>query len=376
MRLQHADPAAPPLLAMHEGAPPPEDLAEVASVLRSGWLTMGPRTMELEAAAAAHLGVSHAVAAAADSAVLHLALLAAGVQPGDEVIVPAIGGAVAAHAARRSGATVVAVGVTGPLDPLLDPDDVRDAVGPHTRAVVAVHLAGLPAAASALREACDAAGAALLEHVTGDAAGTLEGRSLGTFGAAGCFALLPGGASGGDAAGLLATDDPAIAAAVRSRRSHAMTSGTWARHTGRTDTYDVEDLGFNYRVDEPRAVLACARLLRSVADGARRRALAGAYRDALAAVGGVVVPTVGGRDAGAAWDAFPVVLADPRRRAEVRHALATAGIGTLTPARVPGASQRDAAAIAEGLLLLPLHTGLQTEDVARVARALEAALSR
>jgi dTDP-4-amino-4,6-dideoxygalactose transaminase len=333
--------------------------------------------MELEAAAAEHLGAEHVVAATSDAAVLHLALLAVGAGPGDEVVVPAIGGAAAARAARRCGATIVVAGVGGSGDPLLDPGAVEQAVTARTRAVVAVHVAGLPAPATALRAVCDAAGVALVEHVPGDPVGTLEGRPLGTFGSAGCVALLPGGARGGEAAGLLVTGDDAIAAHARSRRSHAMTSGTWARHTGRTDTYDVEELGFNYRVDEPRSVVAHARLQRGTAALTRRTALAGAYRDALSRVAGVVLPDAGGRAAGAAWDAFGVVLDDPRLRTDVRARLTAAGIETLVLAPVPGApSGDDAAVIADGLFFLPLHAGLEIEQVHRVALALEEAVSR
>src|SRR3954452_2571842 len=141
----------------------PEDIRAVMEVLESGWLTLGPRTHAFEAAFAEHLGVRHAVALSSCTAALHLAYLAAGVGPGDEVIVPAITFVASAAAVRYCGATPVLADVLGQHDLGVDPDHVARRVTPRTKAVCAVHYAGYPADVVRLRQLCDAHGVALIE---------------------------------------------------------------------------------------------------------------------------------------------------------------------------------------------------------------------
>src|ERR1700750_1822680 len=117
----------------------PEDIEAVMEVLRSGWLTMGPRTAEFEETFAAHLGVKHAIAVSSCTAALHLAYLAAGVGPGDEVIVPSVTFAATAAAAIYCGATPIFGDVLGPHDLSLDPADVAAKITDRTRAVTVVH---------------------------------------------------------------------------------------------------------------------------------------------------------------------------------------------------------------------------------------------
>src|SRR3954449_7378548 len=261
----------------------PEDVEAVMEVLRSGWLTMGPRTAEVEQAVAAHLGAKHAVAVSSCTSALHLAYLAAGVGPGDEVIVPAITFVASAAAVRYCGATPVLADVVGQDDLGVDPADVEARLSDRTRAVCAVHYAGYPAAIGALRELCESRGIALVE----DSAHHPLGRPLG---ASGCFSFFSNKVLSCGEGGLLATDDDGVADTVRSLRSHAMTSGTWDRHRGHSTGYDVVGLGFNYRMDEPRAALLSAGLPGLAGDIARRRELVHRYRSLLRDLSGVSVP--------------------------------------------------------------------------------------
>ncbi|MDP9133599.1 MAG: aminotransferase class I/II-fold pyridoxal phosphate-dependent enzyme, partial [Actinomycetota bacterium] len=165
----------------------PEDVQAVMEVLESGWLTLGPRTHEFEAAFASHLGVRHAVAVSSCTAALHLAYLAAGVGPSDEVIVPSLTFAATAAAVIYCGGTPVFADILGPHDFGLDPDDVERRIGPRTKAVCAVHFAGYPAAVDRLRALCDAHGLALIEDAAHAPSADFEGRKLGAWGRAGAF---------------------------------------------------------------------------------------------------------------------------------------------------------------------------------------------
>jgi dTDP-4-amino-4,6-dideoxygalactose transaminase len=265
----------------------------VAATLRSGWLTMGPRIQEFEAEFAEHLGTPHAVAVSSCTSALHLAYLAAGVGPGDEVIVPGITFVASAAAVRYCGGTPVLAEIAGQGDLGLDPADVEARIGPRTKAVCAVHYGGYAAPLGPLQEICDRHGLALIEDAAHSPEavqpGGLEGK-LGTFGLAGTFSFFSNKILSCGEGGLLATADDDVAELARSRRSHAMTTGTWDRHRGHALGYDVVEVGYNYRMDEPRAALLSARLPDLAADIAARRQLTHRYRELLGEVEGLVLP--------------------------------------------------------------------------------------
>jgi dTDP-4-amino-4,6-dideoxygalactose transaminase len=365
----------------------PEDLQAVAATLRSGWLTLGPRTQELERAFAAHLGARHAIAVSSCTAALHLAYLAADVGPGDEVIVPSFTFAATAAAVVYCGARPVFAEIESRERPSLDPEDVERRITAHTRAVCVVHYAGYAAAADRMRQLCDAYDLALIEDVAHAPSATLAGRKLGTWGLAGAFSFFSNKVLSIGEGGLLCTDDDAVAEFVRAHRSHCMTSGTWDRHSGRTDTYDVLDLGFNYRMDEPRAALALSRLGGLEADIARRRELTARYRGLLARLDGVLVPFADGDIEGSSCYVMPIALEQDGRQAQVSADMRELGIQTsiFYPSihrftayreRFPEVSLPITELASRTQLTLPLYPHMTFADQDRVVAALEQALAR
>ena len=151
---------------------------------------------------------------------------------------------------------------------------------------------------------------------------------LGTFGLAGAFSFFSNKVLACGEGGLLATDDDDVAEIARRLRSQGMSSGSWSRFTGETDSYDVRGLGFNYRLDEPRAALLLSRLQRLERDVQRRRELTRAYRDKLAGVDGVGVPYTDDGVAHATCYVMPVVVDDEERRDAVRRHMKQRGVQT------------------------------------------------
>jgi dTDP-4-amino-4,6-dideoxygalactose transaminase len=374
------------------GAPPiplfdlqlePADIEAVADTLRSGWLTMGPRIQEFEQAFAEHLGAGNAIAVSSCTAALHLAYLAAGVGPGDEVIVPSFTFVATANAALYCGARPVFADILGLSNPNIDPADVERLITPRTRAVTAVHFGGYAAPVDTLVELCRERGLALIEDAAHSPSADLNGRKLGTFGLAGCFSFFSNKVLSVGEGGLLATDDDDVAARVRSLRSHAMTSVTWDRHRGHADSYDVVDLGFNYRLDEPRAALALARLPRLEADVERRRELTLAYRERLAGLAGVILPFDDADVASSSCYVMPIMLESPDRRAELRRVLREEHriqTSILYPAihefsayreRFPDVSLPRTEQAARSELTIPLYPHMSDADQQRVVNAIE-----
>ncbi len=365
----------------------PEDLEAVAATLRSGWLTLGPRTAEFEQAFAAHLGAGHAIAVSSGTAALHLAYLAAGAGPGDEVIVPSFTFVATAAAVLHCGATPVFADIVSRTRPVIDPAAVERLITPRTKAVCAMHYAGYAAPVDALRELCDARGIALIEDAAHAPSATLGGRQLGTWGLAGAFSFFSSKVLSVGEGGLLCTDSDEVAALVRSRRSHSMTSGTWDRHSGRTDTYDVVGLGFNYRLDEPRSALLLSRLGRLDEEIICRRELTIRYRSLLSEVDGIIVPFEDGEVPGSSCHVVSIMIEQDARQGEVSSRMRERGIQTsiLYPSihrfsayreRFPGISLPITELASRTELTLPFYPHMTHDDQDRVVSALAEAVAR
>lgn len=363
------------------------EVEAVLDTLRSGWLTMGPRTHELEEAFRATTGSEHAVAVSSGTAALHLACLAAGVGSGDEVIAPALSFVADAHAGRCAGGDAVLADCASLDEPLLDPDQVERRMTDRTTAVIAVHMFGCPADTDALRSLCEERDVALIEDCAEADGGRLrDGSPAGTAGICGCFSFFSKTQLGVGEGGIVVTDDEEFAGRLRMLRSHAMTSVTWDRHRGHAETYDVTDLGFNYRIDEPRASLAHARLARLEEALAELRRVATAYRDRLTDVDGVQVPFPDEWVELSGHFAFPVLVADRDTRDSVREALHGSRIQTtfypaLTQLSEYKPTEKDGAMpiaeeFADRHLALPFSSHLDDETVGLVVDELQRALGR
>ena len=307
---------------------PEEDIDAVADVYRSGWLSMGPQTEALESAFAAYTGARHALAVANGTAALHLICAAAGLAAGDEVVVPSMTFVATVSAVAYTGATPVFADIVSTTEPWLDPESVAAAIGGRTKAIMAMAYGGHPGQTPALAALAAERGLLLLEDAAHAAGSWVAGRHLGTLGLAGAFSFFSNKNLAVGEGGMVVTDDDESAARMRLLRSHGMTTLTWDRHRGHASGYDVVDLGFNYRIDEPRAALARRRLGRLDADNARRRALDARYRELLEGVGGLTPALAPEPGARLAHHLFTVVLDEGVDRASFRQALADRGIQT------------------------------------------------
>jgi dTDP-4-amino-4,6-dideoxygalactose transaminase len=359
-----------------------DDIAAVADVYRSGWLSMGPQTEALEQEFADFAGARHALAVANGTAGLHLICVAAGLGPGDEVIVPSMTFVATVNAIAYTGATPVFADVHGLTEPWLVPDTVEAVTTARTRAIMAMAYGGHPGATAALAQLAGERGLSLLEDAAHAAGSRVAGRHLGTFGLAGAFSFFSNKNLAVGEGGMVVTDDDDVAARMRLLRSHGMTTLTWDRHRGHASDYDVVAVGFNYRIDEPRAALARRRLARLDAENARRAELDTRYRDLLGDTAGLALALAPPPGAQPAHHLFTVVLDAGVERSAFREEMAARGIQTSVhypPAHRLSAHARAidlpvTEAYGERAVTLPLFATMTTDQQDAVVDAVRAAV--
>jgi dTDP-4-amino-4,6-dideoxygalactose transaminase len=334
------------------------------TVLDGGRYILGEQVDAFEREWAGHCGTDHAVGVSSGTDALALALRAAGVRPGDEVLVPAMTAVATWMAVSQIGAVPVGVDIE-PVRNGMDPNQARAALSSRTRALVAVHLFGQPADVAVLAEITAAAGIPLIEDAAQAHGASLDGQSVGSLGMVAAFSFYPTKNLGaiGDA-GAVTTSDPEIADRVRVLREYG-----WRTRD------DAEVKGINARLDELQAAFLRVMLSKLEVALARRREIAQAYLEGLAGVSELELPIVIDREK-AAWHLF--VVRHPRRDA-LAAGLAQAGIGTgVHYATVPPSNRAfrglgwrgGAFPVAErhaaSALSLPMHPSISGADVERV----------
>jgi dTDP-4-amino-4,6-dideoxygalactose transaminase len=339
-----------------------EELAAVAGVLASGQLTMGPLVGELECAIAGAVGTADAVAVSSGTAALHLALLALGIGPGDEVVVPAYTFPATANAVELTGARAVLVDVD-PATFLVRPELVGAALTPRTRAVIPVHLFGRPVAWEELQTVVPQH-VALVEDAAGALGARYRGTPCGALGVLGCLSFHPRKIVTTGEGGAVTTDEAELAAAVRRLRHHGIAAAG--------GTVEIETAGFNYRLPDVLCALGLPQLARLEALLAARERVAGWYEERLAHLVATPRAEAGDRHG---WQAYVIAL---DRRGEALAGLRAQGIeaqiGTYAVNRLaayrdrgafPGADEAFARALA-----LPFAATTTEGEVERVCAAL------
>jgi dTDP-4-amino-4,6-dideoxygalactose transaminase len=360
-------------------------VAAVERTVRSGWWSTGPRVAEFERRFAAFCSVEHAIAVANGTAALHLALLAAGCGPGDDVLLPSLNFVAAANAILHIGATPVFCDIGGPDDLNVSADDLDAAVGPGTKAVVVMHYGGHPCRMAEILACAARHGLVVIEDAAHAPGARWEGRPCGTIGTIGCFSFFSNKNLATGEGGMVVTHDADLADRLKLLRSHGMTAVTWDRHRGHAHAYDVVTDGFNYRLDELRASIGLVQLERLLEQNERRARIVALYRDALDGVSGVSMPFQDDRDGSlASHHLAVVVLPETCARDDFRARLAAEGIQTSVhypPIHrfsryrdEPGVRRLPATdAVADRLVTLPLYPHMEEWQVALVIEACGAA---
>lgn len=281
---------SPPFLAVGEPDITDEEIDAVVSVLRGGWLTRGEECLAFEREFAERVGAAHSLAVSSCTAALHLALLIHDIGPGDEVILPSLTFASTGHVIVHCGATPVFAEVD-PVTYCLDPSHVETLLSPKTKAIVAVHYAGLPADLPRLRALAERRGIPLIEDAAHALGASIEGRAIGAAGSLACFSFYTNKNLTTAEGGMLTVPSEALLARAERLSLHGLDRDAWRRFAdGRKWRYTIEEFGFKYNANDLLAALGRAQLRRLDEMQARRREVWGWYTDRLGSDARFILP--------------------------------------------------------------------------------------
>lgn len=361
-----------------------EEIAAVAAAIESGWVAQGPRVAEFEAAFADAQQAAHAVATSSCTTALHLALVVAGVQPGDDVVVPSFSFIATANAPTYVGARPVFADVDAETGNLTAAS-VQAALTPSTRAIIVVDQGGVPVDLDAIRAVTDPREIVVIEDAACGAGSTYHGRPVGAGAAITAWSFHPRKLITTGEGGMLTTSDGEWAARARRLREHAMSVSAAARHSSvLAPPEEYDEIGFNYRMTDMQAAMGLVQLGRLPEIVARRREIAAWYTEQLADVPGlcpVADPAWGTSNFQSFW--VEVGPEFPLGRDGLLEHLATDDIsarrGIMAAHRQPaysGVEHRPLPTterLADRTLILPLFHQMSSDDLARVGASIRKA---
>jgi perosamine synthetase len=360
-----------------------EDIQAVADVLRSDWLTTGPKVGEFEDALAARVGAKYAVAFSSGTAALHGAAFAAGLKPGDEAITTPLTFAATANCVLYQGARPVFADVCS--DTLnLDPDRLAERITPKTRAVLPVDYAGHPADLDPILAVAERHGLTVIEDACHALGAEYHGRRTGSIAHMSVFSFHPVKHLATGEGGMVTTDRADLAESLRRFRNHGISSDARQRHASGQWHYEMVLLGFNYRLTDIACALGLSQLKKLEANLHRRREIADRYTRAFRELPSVVAPKVRS-NVNPAWHLYPIRL-NPAQlsagRGQIFRGLRAENIGVnvhYIPVHLHpyyrdqfgyvGGEYPVAEAAYEQLISLPMFHGMSDRDVEDVIAA-------
>jgi len=302
-----------------------EEEQAVLAVLRSKWLTMGAVTRQFEDAFSKLTESKHAIAVSNATEALHLACLALGIGPGDEVIVPSLSFVATANAVLYCGAEVRFADIIGPKELTIDPESIAQIITPKTKAIIVMHYAGYPCRMAEIKAIADQHHLLIIEDAAHAPGAFLGGKALGVWGDVGCFSFFSNKNLPTGEGGMVITNRDDLAEKIRLQRSHGMTSLTYDRHKGHAFSYDVVDLGYNYRIDEIRSALGLVQLNKLKWNNQQRKVLTHQYWEELGETS-VCLPFSQTEKGKPSYHIFPILLPKLAKREEFMMGLRDAGV--------------------------------------------------
>ncbi len=353
--------------------------------INSGWISTGPKCEELEKMFMEMFDVRHAVAVTNCTDSLHLACMLCGLGHGDEVLCPSLTFAASVNCIRYVGATPVFCDIVGPEHLNINPEEIEKKITRRTKAIVVVHMAGFPAKMDEIMAIAHRHNLKVIEDACHGPLSEYKGRKLGTIGDVASFSFFSNKNISTGEGGMLVTNNEEFARRARLLRSHGMTTMSYQRAGGHATSYDIIELGYNFRLDDIRASIAVEQMKKLPCDLTRRIDVRNRYLKRLAAVKGIIVPFADNTEFVSNY-IMPVVLADSNkeRRDAIRDKMH--GVGVQTSVHYPAIHRfsiyKDfnislpmTEYVTDNEITLPMYASLSDEEVDFIVEALNEAIN-
>jgi dTDP-4-amino-4,6-dideoxygalactose transaminase len=353
----------------------------VVETLRSKWISTGPKTAAFEERFAQMLHAGHAVALSNCTVSLHMALKLVGIEPDDEVICPSLTFVATCNAIRYLHANPVFADIKSYTDLTLDPDDIERKITDRSKAILVMHYGGFACDMDRIMDLAVKYNLKVIEDACHGPLSEYKGKKLGTIGDIGCFSFFSNKNISTGEGGMLVTQNEAYFKRAKLLRSHGMTTLSYERSKGHSTSYDVIDLGYNYRMDDIHAAIGLVQLEKIQADLKKRALIRMHYLQLLKDIEGIFIPFAGIDEFSSNY-IFTIVLKDStfEKREHVRNKLAEAGIQTSVhyPAVHRFSIYKDfyrdlplTDYVTDNLITLPMYSKLNESDVKYIAENLK-----
>ena len=346
------------------------EINNVTETIQSGWLTMGPKTIEFEKKFRDYLGVKYAISCNSATAALHLSLLALGIDKNDEVIIPVNTFSATAEAVIFTGATPVLCDID-PFTHNINPELISDLITPRTKAIIPVHFAGIPCDMNLILQIAQDNSLVVVEDAAHALPSSLGGNPIGTFGTTTCFSFYATKTLTTGEGGMVTTNDSEIAEKIKIKRLHGMSGDAWNRYSEENDWfYDIVDLGYKYNTTDLQSTIGIIQLEKIHLLQKKREEIARKYMNGFSGKLQILTPP---DNVNSSWHLFVIRV---NNRDDLHKYLKEKGIHTsvhfipihhhsyyqqklgVNKSQYPIANQ-----IFEQSLSLPIYPGLQDKEV-------------
>lgn len=352
--------------------------------IKSGWISTGPKNEELEQLFKDMFHVKYAVSVTNCTDALHLSCILCDLKPGDEVLCPSLTFAASVNCIRYVGATPVFCDIVSTENINIDPKEIEKKITPKTKAVIVVHMAGFPAQMDEIMSIAKKHNLKVIEDACHGPLSEYKGKKLGTIGDVAAFSFFSNKNISTGEGGMLITNNEDFAKRARLLRSHGMTTMSYQRAGGHATTYDILDLGYNFRLDDIRASIAIEQLKKLPGDLEKRIALRKRYIEKFAEKKDVIIPFADNTEFVSNY-IMPIVLKNStkERRDAIRDKIHESGVQTSVhyPAihkfsiyKHFNASLPVTEYVTDNEITLPMYAALTSDDIDFVVETVKNAI--